>query len=139
MINKAILLGRVGTKEYKPTRNNSFLCYLSIATNRKWLDSHANHRQVTTWHNVNCFDKIADIANKYVKVGDLVYIEGEINHREIQENGVSRMVHSIVAKEIKFIPNARKDAAEKIEENQSIDNPLELVEAPEWNDESIPF
>lgn len=135
MINKVILLGRVGTKEYKTTRNNSFLCHLSVATNRKYLDSHANQRDVTTWHNVNCFNKLADIANKYINVGDLVYIEGEISNRKIEENGVNRMIHSIVANEIKFIPRGNKTP-----ENPSVDNPIENPTPDmEFDEESIPF
>lgn len=135
MINKVTLLGRVGNKEYKVTRNGTYLCYLSIATSRKFLDSHGAHREITTWHNVHSFNKLAEIANKYVQIGDLVYIEGEINNRKIEENGVNRSIQSITANEIKFIPNTKKDLGNtKIPENAA-ENPPEMS----WHDEEIPF
>jgi single-strand DNA-binding protein len=113
MINKVTLLGRVGTKEFKLAKNGHNLCQLSIATNRKWIDAKANRREATTWHNVNCFDKLAEIATKYVNVGDLVYIEGEIQNKKIDENGEIRHQFSITCNEIKFIPTGKKDVAEK--------------------------
>lgn len=109
MINRATLLGRVGSKENKPTKNDSFLCKLSIATEKKWMDSSGFQQKHTTWHLVNCFDKKAEIANKYVNVGDLVYIEGEINNRKYDDNGVNRIHHSITAQHIELLPNAKKD------------------------------
>jgi single-strand DNA-binding protein len=118
MINKVTLLGRVGKKDYKPTRNGSFLCNVSVATSRKYLDSQASQREVTTWHNVNFFNKLADIANKYLHVGDLVYIEGEISNRKIEENGVNRIIHSILGNEIKFIPTGKKDNSVSLENTE---------------------
>jgi single-strand DNA-binding protein len=138
MINKATLLGRVGKKEYKSLKNGSFLCQISVATSRKYIDSHANKREVTTWHNVNFFNKLADVTNKYVNVGDLIYIEGEICNRKIEENGVNRMIHSITGNEVKFIPTGRKDNPAKPEthneEYHEVDSVLDMDD-----DKSIPF
>lgn len=138
MINKVTLLGRVGTKEVKVAKNGSPLCQLSIATNRKWIDSRANKREATTWHNVNCFDKLAEIATKYVSVGDLVYIEGEIQNKKIEENGAIRQQFSITGNEIKFIPTGKKDGAEKLEGHHEAPHESSIALEP-YMDDSIPF
>jgi single stranded DNA-binding protein len=132
MINKAILLGRIGTKEHKPTKIGGHVCMLSIATNRKYLDSSGVKKDYTIWHNVNFFNHLAEIANKYAHVGDLVYLEGEIINKKIEENGTSRMIHSITGSTLKVLPNVRKHPSE-YEPNGNI--------APETNNdtEDLPF
>lgn len=108
MLNKATLIGRVGKKENKPVKTGN-MTTLCIATNRKYLDSKGQNCEQTTWHTVNFFSKLADIAFKYVHVGDLVYIEGEINHKQVDNpNGGSKWLYSINGSEIKFLPNMRK-------------------------------
>lgn len=139
MINKATLLGRIGKKDYKVTRNGIPLCSLSIATNRKHIDAHGNPTETTTWHYVNFFNKLADVTNKYTQVGDLVYIEGEINHKKvIDDNGTEKWMYSIVGNEIKFIPTGRKDQPANQEHTHNKEN-----NTPQVSDiddlESIPF
>lgn len=108
MINKAILLGRIGTKEHKEIKTGGFICMLSIATNRKYLDSLGKKREMTTWHNVNFFNNLAEVANKFAHVGDLIYIEGEMINKKLDENGITRMIHSITGSQLKVLPNIRK-------------------------------
>lgn len=112
MINKAIILGRIGTKEHKPTKTGSHVCLLSIATNRKYLDSSGQKREQTTWHNVNFFNHLAEIANKYAHIGDLIYVEGEISNKKVEENGTTKMFHSITGSQLKVLPNIRKHSSE---------------------------
>jgi len=108
MINKATLLGRIGKKEYKSIKNDSFLCSISLATSKKYIDSQGKSKEKTNWHYVNFFNKLADIANRYAEVGDLIYIEGEICNRKIDDNGITRIVHSINATELKLLPGNKK-------------------------------
>jgi single-strand DNA-binding protein len=140
MINKATLLGRIGKKDYKVTRNGVPLCSLSMATNRKHIDSQGNQAETTTWHYVNFFNKLADVTNKYTQVGDLVYIEGEISHKKvIDSSGTEKWMYSIVGNEIKFIPTGRKDQQPTSTE-QSPHKENHTLEASNIDDlESIPF
>lgn len=108
MINHVTLLGRIGKKESKSTKLGKELCTLSIATNKRFIDASGKRKEITTWHFVNFFHKLADIANKYANVGDLVYISGEINNKKIEDNGVSRIYHSITANEIQIISNNKE-------------------------------
>lgn len=136
MINRVTLLGRIGKKDFKMTRTGAPLCQLSIATEEKWIDSMGGQKKETTWHNVSFFNKLAEIANTYTLVGDLTYIEGKISNRKIvDDNGVNRMVHSIIGSIIQFIPRGNKDNADnKNEPSSSYDMPHEMIE-----DTEIPF
>jgi len=122
MINRVTLLGRIGHKDFKLTRTGTPLCQLSVATEEKYLDATGNHKKVTTWHNVNFFSKLAEVADKYTMVGDLTYIEGKISNKKIEENGVNRMVHSIIGDKIQFLPRGSKDNATNQNENHSVDD-----------------
>jgi single-strand DNA-binding protein len=137
MINRVTLLGRIGKKEFKQTRTGSPLCHLSIATEEKYMDSIGSQKKVTTWHNVSFFSKLAEVADKYTLVGDLVYIEGKISNRKVvDDNGVNRMVHSVIGEKIQFLPRASKDGSPKHDET-----PLGESHMPvdEWDTQEVPF
>lgn len=110
MINKLTLLGRIGKKDYRTTKSGVTLCTLSIATNKRYLDGHGQKKQITNWHLVYFFDKLSEIVNKYAMVGNLVYVEGEINNRTIQEDGKNKLLNLITANKIEFIPTGSKEA-----------------------------
>jgi single-strand DNA-binding protein len=84
MINTAMLLGRVGKKESKSLKAGGEFTVMSLATSKKYKDASGQSQEQTTWHNVNCFNKLSEIASKYVHVGDLVFVQGEIQNRKIE-------------------------------------------------------
>lgn len=111
MINYAMLLGRVGKKDNRTLKNGSEMTSLSIATSRKYKDPTGSSQEQTTWHNVTCFSKLAEVANKYVHVGDLIFVQGEIQHKKIEQGErVGQYAYSVHANEIKFIPGGKKSS-----------------------------
>lgn len=111
MINKASLLGRVGKVDTKPIRNGSNMTSVSLATSRKFTDAAGQKQEHTTWHVVNFFSKMADVAAKYVHVGDLIYVEGEINHKKIEQGEkAGQWAYSLTASDVKFITGSNKAA-----------------------------
>ncbi len=141
MINEATLIGRVGKKDLRTLKNGSEMATIYLATSNQWVDKSGTKQVQTTWHNVNFFDKLAEIANKYAHVGNLVYIKGQINHKEIPEGDKKgQWTYSITAKEIKLLPSAKKEsdtaaqvAAKPVQKPQSYAEPY-----AEFNDQ-IPF
>ncbi len=126
-------MGRIGKKETKTLKNGNELTVLSIATTRKWNNSEGQLQEETTWHTVQCFNKLGEIAKKYAQVGHLIYIEGEINNRKQESgNGEVKYFYSINCNELKLIPGQKKrDENEKpnLKQNE-IDSEL---------DDPIPF
>lgn len=117
MKNIAMLLGRVGKKETKQLKNGGDVTVLSVATSRKYKDSSGQTQEQTTWHNVSCFSKLSEIASKYVQVGDVVFIQGEIQNKKIESGErAGQYVYSVHANDIQFIPTGKK---QKNESNNS--------------------
>ena len=146
MINKVFLLGRVGRKEMDTVKNGSLRCHTSIATYKNQIDDFGVKKQITTWHKVNFFNKHAEICEKYLLVGNLVYIEGEIFISEYEKDGVKKKSYSItVTNYPQFIPNGRKGepANPEITHEENHEAPelwgKEHEKSIDWMDSDVPF
>ena len=95
-INKAIILGRLGKDpDVRSTQSGKKCATLSIATSEKYKD-----QEKTEWHRIVLWEKLAEIAEKYLKKGNLVYIEGKIQTREYDDKGTKKYVTEIIANQI---------------------------------------
>lgn len=113
MINEAILVGHVGKKDTKTLSNGGEITVISLATTTKYKDSSGEKQVRTTWHNINCFSKLAEIAAKYVHVGDSIYVRGEINNKKIEQGErAGQYIYSVTAQDIKFLTTAKKKETE---------------------------
>ena len=79
-INKVILVGRVGQDpETRHTQGGDLIVNLSIATSDTWKDKQSGEKkEMTEWHKVTIFGKLAEIADKYLEKGSQVYFEGKL-------------------------------------------------------------
>ena len=89
-LNKVQLIGNLGADpEVRSTTNGSRVATLSVATSRQWTGKSGDKQEKTEWHRVilwnTNFSKLADIAEKYCKKGDKVYVEGAIEYRTWQD------------------------------------------------------
>jgi single-strand DNA-binding protein len=105
-LNKAILIGNLGADpEVRSTSNGSRVATLSVATSRQWKNQAGEKQEKTEWHRVvlwnNKGSNLADIAERYCKKGDKVYIEGSIEYRSWQDReGQTRYTTEITAREL---------------------------------------
>lgn len=87
-VNKVILVGNLGNEpEVRVSQDNKKLVRLSIATSENWKDKISGERKSKTeWHRVVIFATgLADIAEKYLKKGSKVYIEGQLQTRKFND------------------------------------------------------
>ncbi len=89
-LNKVQLIGNLGADpEVRSTNNGSRVATLSVATSRQWTSKSGEKQEKTEWHRVifwnTNFSKLADIAEKYCKKGDKIYVEGAIEYRTWQD------------------------------------------------------
>ncbi len=104
MINKVILLGRLGSDpETRFLPSGDPLATFSVATSRSWKDKSGDKVEKTEWHRVTIFGKLAEIAGKYLKKGSLVYLEGRIETQKWQKDGVDQYSTGIVAETMKML------------------------------------
>ncbi|MEO5825471.1 MAG: single-stranded DNA-binding protein [Gemmatimonadales bacterium] len=90
-LNKVILIGNLGADpEVRSTSNGSRVATLSLATSQQWKGSDGQKQEKTQWHRVICWNgkvgqQLADVAEKYCKKGEKLYVEGEIEYRSYQD------------------------------------------------------
>jgi single-strand DNA-binding protein len=105
MINKAILLGRLGKDpEVRYMPNGDPVTTFSVATDEQWKDKSGEKVQKTEWHNIVTFRKLAEICGQYLTKGKLVYVEGKIQTRSWEDKeGKKRYTTEIVADTMKML------------------------------------
>lgn len=97
-VNKVILIGNVGgDPETRYMPNGNAVTNLTLATTDSWKDKQTGQLQERTeWHRVVLFGKVAEIAAEYLKKGSQCYIEGRLQTREWEKDGVKRYTTEIV-------------------------------------------
>src|SRR5689334_1279898 len=104
-LNKATLIGHVGSDpDVRTIGTGSRVAHFSLATRRRWNDRNGQPQEKTQWHRIVAWDKgfnLAEIVEKYVKKGDKLYIEGDIEYRTFEDkDGNTRYVTEIRAREL---------------------------------------
>jgi len=96
-INKVILIGHLGKDpEIMRLESGSMKASFTVATTETYKDKSGNRVDQTEWHNIVVWNKSAEIAEKYLKKGGAVYIEGRIRSREYTDkNNVQRRFYEI--------------------------------------------
>lgn len=99
-VNKAILIGRAGQDPTtRNTQAGAKVVSFSLATSEQWTDKDSRERrEETVWHNIVVFNpRLADVAEKFVRKGLQVYVEGAIkNRRYTGSDGIERAISEIV-------------------------------------------
>ena len=99
-VNKVILVGNLGRDpEIRSMQSGDKVCNLSVATSERWKDRNSGEMQEKTeWHRVVIFDqKLAEVAEKYLKKGAKVFLEGQIQTRKWTDNaGVEKYTTEVV-------------------------------------------
>lgn len=97
-LNKVILVGNLGRDpEIRSTQNGDKVANLSIATSERWRDRDNQIQERTEWHRVVIFGRVAEIAERYLKKGSKVLVEGKLQTRRWTDNaGQERYTTEVV-------------------------------------------
>lgn len=99
-VNKVILIGRLGrAPEIRTARDGSKVAQISLCTSEHWKDKTSGERKErAVWHRVVIFNApLVEIAEKYLRKGSLVHIEGQLDARKWTDNsGVERTITEVV-------------------------------------------
>ncbi len=104
-VNKVILVGNVGNDpEVRYMPNGNAVANISIATSDSWKDRNTGEQQERTeWHRVVFFNRLAEIVEQYVKKGTKLYLEGRLQTRSYEQDGVKKYSTEIVANEMQML------------------------------------
>ena len=122
-VNKVILVGNLGAdpeSRYMP--NGDAVVNIRLATTESWKDKGSGEKkELTEWHRVVFYRKLAEIAGQYLKKGSQVYIEGRIRTRKWQgQDGQDRYTTEIEANEMQML--GRREGMGQSYEGGSRDN-----------------
>lgn len=97
-VNKVIIVGRLGKDpEVRHLESGASVANFPVATSETYKDRNTGERkEQTEWHNVVLWRGLADISEKYLNKGDMVYIEGKLRTRSWEKDGVTRYTTEIV-------------------------------------------
>ena len=112
MVNKVILVGNVGKDPVvRHMDNNLVVAQFSLATSERW-NKDGNRTEHTEWHNIVMWSGLAEIAEKYVRKGSLLYIEGRLRSRSYDDkDGNKRYVTEILADVMKLLSSKSEGQA----------------------------
>ncbi len=118
-VNKVTLMGNLGADpEVRDTANGGRVTTISLATGRQWKNNAGEQQEKTQWHRVVLWDnqkgaKLATLAEKYMKKGDKLYVEGEIEYRTWEDKqGQTKYSTEIIAREV-ILMGAKDEGAER--------------------------
>ena len=97
MVNKVILVGNLGDEPViRYTGDGKAIANLRVATSETWMDKEGNKQERTEWHKVSVFDKLAEICKTYLHKGSKVFLEGKLQTRSWDKDGVQQYTTEVV-------------------------------------------
>jgi single-strand DNA-binding protein len=105
-VNKVIIVGNLGRDpETRTFPSGGQVCNVRIATTDRWKDKQSGEmREITEWHNVVFNDRLAEIANQYLRKGSQVYVEGSLRTRKwTDKDGNERYTTEIRADQMQML------------------------------------
>lgn len=110
MTQKLILVGNVGSDpEVRHFEGGNIVANFSLATSEKYKNKEGETVTETEWHKIVVWKGLAEIAEKYVKKGNLLYIEGKLKSRSWNDkDGVKRYSTDVIADTMRMLPGGNK-------------------------------
>ena len=105
-VNKVILVGNLGRDpEVRHLEGGASVATFSLATSESYTDRDGNRQTQTEWHNIVMWRGLATIAERYLKKGSKVYLEGKLTTRSYEKDGVTRYTTEVVARDMVMLDN----------------------------------
>jgi len=129
-VNKVILVGNLGRDpEVRYMPNGEAVANFSIATTENWKDKSGVKQEKTEWHNIVMYRRLAEIAGEYLKKGRPVYIEGRLQTRKWEKDGVTRYTTEIVGDQMQML-GSKSDSGGASYDGGQADAPEDFNQAP---------
>jgi len=122
-VNKVILIGRLGRDpELRTFENGAKKASFSIATSEFYKDRDCNRVEQTDWHNIVCWRNFAEVAEKHLAKGKLIYLEGKLRTRSWEDNGIKKYTTEIEVATFTML-SAKNEEGGTLPPESRIENP----------------
>lgn len=134
MINKVILVGRLGKDpEVRSLDSGAKVANFSLATNEYYKDQSGERKERTEWHNIVCWRGLADVAERFLTKGKLIYAEGKIQTRSWDDkDGNTRYTTEVVVDTLQMLDRGNDGGNSTVEKTAANSNFAE-------GDDDLPF
>jgi single-strand DNA-binding protein len=126
MYNKVVLIGNLGKDpEVRHLESGSSVARLTLATNENYKDKDGNWQNMTEWHNIVAWRQLAETAERTMKKGSTIFVEGKLKTRSYKDqNGVDRYVTEIEATTLKSLDKKERNDLPPMPAEDDIRKPL---------------
>jgi single-strand DNA-binding protein len=137
MINKVTLVGNLGKDpEVRHLENGSVVAKFAVATNENYRDKNNEWQTITEWHDVVAWRQLAERAERDLKKGGMVYVEGKLTHRKWQDkDGNDRYNTEIVANVVRSLE--RKESSNNLSSGNSFPSASDQINAVKEGQEKM--
>jgi single-strand DNA-binding protein len=119
MVNKITLIGRIGKIPEKRQLNNGIVVNTTLATSESWKKSTGEKVENTEWHQLVFWNKIAEVAERFLKKGDQIYVEGKIKYESYEDkDGIKRYVTKIHVQNLVMLGSKKESEPEPQKESK---------------------
>ncbi|MDU2224569.1 MAG: single-stranded DNA-binding protein [Haemophilus parainfluenzae] len=142
-VNKVIIVGHLGNDpEIRTMPNGEAVANISVATSESWTDKNTGERrEVTEWHRIVLYRRLAEIAGQYLRKGSQVYVEGRLKTRKWQDNnGQDRYTTEIQGDNLQMLGGRQDEPKQQAKTSKAKPDPLSaMAEQGDSFDDNIPF
>lgn len=152
MVNKVILLGRLGKDpEVRNLDGGAVVANFPIATNEVYYNKNREKVEKTEWHRIVVWRRNAEVAQQYLKKGDLLYLEGKLRTRSFDDkDGNKKYITEVEADNFQMLssksdnsgggPGGSDSYASQQQSQQSAGSASQgPADLPEQDDDDLPF
>ena len=148
MVNKVILIGNLGRDpEVRHLESGATVAKFSVATNESYRDKNGEWQKITEWHDVVVWRALAERAERDLKKGKMVYIEGKLTHRKWQDkDGIDRYTTEVVANTFRLLE--RRESSSGYSSDFPTEEPIQMTpkkaeplaqEVTDLKEDDLPF
>lgn len=113
-LNQCQIIGRLGKDPVvKAMQSGNKVANFSMATDESYKDKDGNKVEKTEWHNIVAWGKLAEIIEKWVHKGDLIFIQGKLQTRKWEKDGVTHYSTEVVADRMQMLGGKRAEGGEQ--------------------------
>jgi single-strand DNA-binding protein len=140
-VNKVILVGNLGQDpEIRYMPDGTAVANFSVATSETWKDKQTGEKKERTeWHRVVAWRVLGELCGKYLSKGSKVYVEGKLQTRSWEKDGVTRYTTEINATDVQFLSTRDNASGPRATGRQPVDQGYPEPPMPDNHDDDIPF
>jgi single-strand DNA-binding protein len=138
-VNKAIIVGNLGRDpEVRYTPDGTAVANFSVATSETWTDKQSGEKKERTeWHRIVAWRRLGEICGEYLSKGSQVYVEGKLQTRSWEQDGVTRYTTEIYANTVQFLGG--REGGGRPARSQAADQGYPEPPMANTQDDDIPF